>query len=104
MEEYQKAIKRSRIRRVNWKKLLGVSLMAYITEELARGSSRTKIVNEVMDHIARSRQYWRHKGIVKAFSGLSTAKVLENLKTSVSARIAEMKIEDGVRNRVKMRR
>jgi hypothetical protein len=100
MEAYEKAIERSKIKRVAWKKIFGKSLMEHITEEFAMGYSKVKIVNRAMDRVVnfRNTRPGEYNAVCK---GMGLGKVLENLKINVSARIAEMSIEDGVRNRVK---
>jgi hypothetical protein len=99
-EAYRKGIKRSTIKRIRWERLFEISLMAYITRELALGYSRGHITDSMMRHVIRCYKDGQYR---KAFSGLSLAKVLENLKISISARIAEMNIEDGIRSRTKRR-
>ena len=98
MEAYKRAIERSKIKRVDWKAIFGKSLMEYITEELALGHSRLEITNRAMDTVIRFRKLGEHS---QAFKGMGLGKVLANLKVNISARTAEMRIEDGVRNRVK---
>lgn len=81
-------IERSKIKRINWKSILGVSLTRAILELKKEGLSSEEVFH-VLLHGSKLTDYLENQ-----FSARD--RVIEKLKISVSARFGESKTEDKI--------
>lgn len=82
--EYKEAIKRSKIKRLNWKKILGSSLNTWVYSSCRQGYSEEQIVRETFE---RTRVVWKYQP--ELFEGFTWLEVSKNIKIGVSARVTE---------------
>ena len=83
VENWKEAVERSKIKRVNWKFILGKSLTAYIRDN--KYITNEELTKEIL-RLAKEKEYNLNR------LGFSLDEVADNLKISLSARRAEQKI------------
>ena len=87
MEEWIEAKKRSKIPRINWKKILwGKTLTEFIIERKAMGKTKEQVIAELAEILRKK------ENLLKAM-GFSLSKALDNMRISVGARWAESDVE-----------
>ncbi len=86
MEEWKKAVKRSKIPRLPWKKILGKTLTEFIIEQKSLGRTKEEI-SQILWQILKTKE-----DILRRF-GFTLEKAFENAKISIGARFAESEKE-----------
>ena len=87
MEEWIEAKRRSKIPRINWRKILwGKTLTEFIIERKAYGKKKEEIILELSEILQKKKELLKKMGF-------SLSKALDNMRISVGARWAESDTE-----------
>ena len=84
-ETWQEAKELTKIPRLNWKHILGMSMNKFVMEKVKEGHGKEEIIHFIM---LKARAPYNEKYVV----GWSWEAIARNVKIGVSARYAELKI------------
>ena len=83
MEEWKEAVERSKIPRINWKRLLGRTMHKYVLDKRKEGYKKDDIIFFILKECREKPGEW---------IGWDFADVVKNVKIGVSTRLAEQSI------------